>query len=428
MRKGIAALVAIATILSGCAPNIAGSGRPPAALVADDVYYDTQTIVGPCYDPAEAVPLLAALASAVISTGVNRIGDAIKAASETETRTVTARRNVELRQGEGLGPCVTVVRGWFYRNPPSFPDDPSPSPFAVNDKSKWPLSNAQEVAQFWRWGLHMASTPDFYFQGRIVASTDKTAYAVLPLAASLDRPLSSVPLRPGGQRSVLVSFAFSDVGKSADFQKVGGTTIVLGKMEPGRLLKFSSISCFAKGNGGSLESLRLTGDKCIGQKDFDTLIRSPFESEWFSVTLGEKSKPMMVQALVSETRSPSQFLAFVSDVFAASKGRIAEELQQELIPSIGDDSAEAALSAKEKLANDADTAQGKAITDLRACVAAPTDPAKRIAARASLRSFVQAARKAGRSTGVSSAQLDAITPGSDDAAPCQSALDAAVAS
>lgn len=423
-RKWALAAATVSTTLSGCAPHIAGTERPPTALAADNVYYDTQTIVGPCYAPAEAAPLLAAVASAVIAAGVNRVGDAIKAAADTETKVVTARRNVELRKGKGLGPCVTVARGWFYRNPPAF--DPA-SPFHVNGKSKWPLTSQPEVAQFWRWGLHMAATPDFYFQGRIVPSTDKTAYTVLPLEATLDKPISSTPLRPGGKRNVLVSFAFAEVSKGVDLQKGGGTTIVLGRMEPGKHLKFANISCFASGKDGDLGLLLKSGQNCLGAGPFDTLIRSPFESEWFTVALGETSKPMMVQALVSETRSPSQFLSFVSDVFGATKGRITEELQQGLIPSIGDDAIEAEKSANEKLASDADVAQGKAITDLKACVAAPNDPAKRIAARNSVRSYVQAARKAKRNTGVSDADINAITTNGTDAAVCQTALDRVVA-
>lgn len=425
MRRWVLAAGAATTALSGCAPHIAGSERPPTGLVADNVYYDTQTIVGPCYAPAEAAPLLAAVASAVIAAGVNRVGDAIKAAADTETKVVTARRNVELRQGKGLGPCVTVARGWFYRSPPAF--GPA-SPFHVNAKSQWPLTSQPEVAQFWRWGLHMAATPDFYFQGRIVPSSDKAAYTVLPLEATLDKPISSTPLRPGGKRSVLVSFAFVEVGKGVDLQKGGGTTIVLGRMEPGRHLKFANVSCFASGTGGDLAPLLKSGQNCVGTGPFDTLIRSPFESEWFTVPLGEKSKPMMVQALVSETRSPSQFLSFVSDVFGATKGRLTEELQQGLIPSVGEDAIEAETAANEKLASDADIAMGKAITDLKACVATPSDPAKRITARNSLRSHIQAARKAKRNAGASDADITAITTNGTDAAVCQTALDRVIAS
>lgn len=421
MKTCIITIFGLATLIAGCAPHIAGTERPPSILPQDKVYYDTQTVVGPCATDAEAAPLLAAVASAVIAQGVNRIGDAIKASADTETKVVTARRNLELRKGKGLGPCITIVRGWFYREPPAY--DPAPSPFYVNIKSQWPTNSQPEVAAFWRRGLHMAGTPDFYFQGRIVSSTDGAAYTVLPVMASLDRPISSTPLRPSGTRSVLVSFAFAEAGKSLDLQKGGGTTIVLGKMEPGKLLRFADVNCYAAGKDGKLAPVT----SCPGEGTFDTLVRSPFESDWFSVSLGEKSKPMAVQALASETRSASQFLSFVSDVFGATKGTLTERLQQGLIPSVGDAAEETELAAKEKAANDADTAQGKAIADLKACTAAPDDQAKRIAARVSLRSYIQAARKAERQSTIGAGLVDAITTDGIDAGPCQTALSAVIA-
>lgn len=408
--------LAAAVILSGCAPHIAGIERPPAPLVPPDVYYDTQAVVGPCDASAESVVILSAIAAAVIAQGVNRIGDAIKAAGETETTVVTANRNIEINQ-RGLGPCVTVVRGWFYRAPPSY--DPA-SPFSFNPKSHWPHEQAAEIQAYWRAGLFLASTPDFYFQGRIVSSTDKTSYTVLPVQASLDKPISSTMLR-GGARSILVSFAFTEAGKPADLQKGGGSTIVLGRMEPGELITFSSANCFASGTGGELTPTHPIG-KCPDAGKFDTLIRSPFESEWFSVLLSDKSKPMTLQALVSETRSPSQFLAFVGDVFGATKSQLTDKLQRELIPSVGDDAAEADLSAKEKLDNEADAAQGKAITDLKNCVATPADAAKRLTARSSLRSYIQAARKAKRPSKVTTALIEAIMPSESTTAACQNAL------
>lgn len=424
MRNSATAILAMGSTLAACAPHIAGSERPPADIASSNVYYDTQTIVGPCATDAEALPLVAAVASAIIAQGVNRIGTAIKSAAETETKIVTARRNVELRRGKGLGPCVTVVRGWFYRTTPTYPGATDPSPFHNDTRSSW--TERDNPSRFWRWGLFMASTPDFYFQGRIVASTDGAAYTVLPVTAFLDRPISNTPLRPSGTRSVLVSFAFSEVGKSVDLQKGGGTTMVLGRMQPGKPLRFEDVSCYSSGSGGTLAR---STTACPAAGSFDTLVRSPFESDWFSVALDDKrSRPMTVQALVSETRSPSQFLAFVGDVFADTKGALTDRLQQAAIPAVGEAADETELAATEKAASEADAAQGKAITDAKACVAAPDDGAKRAAARVSLRAYVTAARKASRATTLTAAMIDAVTTNGTDPAPCQAALDAALAS
>ena len=178
-------------------------------LAPDNVYYDTQVVLGKCTDQAEA-GFLAAIASAAIAQGVNRIGDAITAAAKSETTVVLARRNVEIRKGQGLGPCVTVARGWFYRNPPSFGPNPAKSAFAVDPNSSWKFNNDGDTPQkFWLAGLHLAATPEFYFQGRIVTSRDNGSYTILPMFASLDRPISNTPLRPSGKRNVLVAFAIS---------------------------------------------------------------------------------------------------------------------------------------------------------------------------------------------------------------------------
>lgn len=418
MRMATAGMAASAILLSGCAPHIAGSGKPPATLSESQNYYDTQTVVGPCTSAAESA-ILASIASAVIAQGMNRIGDAIKAAADSETRTVLARRNVEFRKGKPIGPCVTIARGWFHRGALDY----GKSAFIANPDSQWPYAERAEVASFWRAGLALAATPDFFFQGRIATATDGSAYTIVPLAASLDEPISSTPLRPSGTRSVLLSFAFSEVGKSADLQKGGGTTITLGKMVPGEYTEYSGAACVA--GVAANQATPLTD--CTKTEAYDMIVHSPMESEWFSVPLTDKGKPMMLQALVAETRSASQFLAFVSDVFGATKAAATTELQQALIPSVGDAAAETELSAREKADNDADTALAKAIVDLKGCVAAPADPAKRLAARSSLRSYLQAARKAERTVDADGAAA-AISTGGSDAGACQAGLDKIMAS
>jgi hypothetical protein len=424
MRKCLFGFASAAVLLNGCAPHIAGTERPPTILARGNVYYDTQVVLGPCTDQAEA-GILAAIATAAIAQGVNRIGDAISAAAKSETTVVLARRNVEIRRGQGLGPCVTVARGWFYRKPPSLGPNPAKAAFAVDPESSWRFNEDGDTPdKFWRAGLHLAATPEFYFQGKVVTSQDKAAYTILPMFASLDRPISNTPLRPSGKRNVLVAFAISDLGKPADLQKGGGTTISIGKMEPGTAVTFSGVSCFsttvARGEAAVLSNT------CPDDGKFDMLIRSPFESDWFSVALADKSKPLALQALVSETRSPSQFLAFVGDVFGATKGTLTQELQRALIPSVGDEADATELAAKEKADNEADVAQGKAIADLNACVASPGEPAKRVSARSSLRSYIAAARKAERPTSANSAHVDGIVTNGTDADPCKAALNAVV--
>lgn len=410
MVKHAAYLVSIAILLNGCTAHIAGTERPPLALAKEDIYYDTQLVVGPCDGPEEAVPLLPLVAATVISKGVDHIADAVKAAAAAETKTVTARRNIELRKV--LAPCITVARGWFYRTRISLD-----SKFDVNLTSHFPFSSIAEIAPLRRAGLELAATPDFFFQGRIVNSTNQSAYSVLPVMASLDKPIASTPLRPSGARSLMIAFSFADAGHPIDLSKGGGATIVIGRIAPGNILRFSKIDCYASMTNQKLDEKL---DICPGKDSVDSLVRSPFASDWFSVTLDSNiTKPFTISALVSETRSESRFLSFVSDVLGAVKDTASKDLQSSFIPSTG-------LAATETANNAADIAQVKAIGDLKACVASPADAGVRTQARASMRTFIAAARAAGKRF-EDDALANAIKTDGNDAIACQAAMNAATA-
>ena len=402
MLKAVAGATAV--VAAGCA-SVAGSGKPPPALTLNSAHYATQAVLGPCVGDAESA-ILTSIASAVIAQGVNRIHEAVKAAAATKTETALTQRNVEVAKGKGLGPCVTIARGWFYRTQPSYGGGASPkSAFAINAKSAWPYNSDEDTpAKFWRTGLFLAATPDFYFQGRIVASTDKSAYAIQPVNASLDTPLVSQFFRPGGERHVLISVALTDVGKGVDLRKAGGTTITLGAMKPGELLRFSDELCIYKRPATGSSQI-----DCPKPETADLVMRGSFQSDWFSVPLTDSLKPMNLQALVSETQSPSDFLQFVADVLGDSKTAITKGLQEELIPSVGDTADETELAAEEKAQSDYDTAYAKAFAELSGCAASQKDLGKRVAARVATRAVIQAGRKAKRDPGVTAADVEAIT-------------------
>ncbi|HYI40760.1 MAG TPA: hypothetical protein VE053_10610 [Allosphingosinicella sp.] len=410
------ALLSISAItLAACTPNLAENARPPQTLLPPAVSYGTQVVMGRCMPGAEA--LIPAILGSVIAQGVNRIGSAIQAAAAQETKVVVARRNIEMRaMNDSRGLCVFVARGWFYRDAPTFAAaGVDPSPFYAKPGSAFKYAQPDAL---WRNGLFIAATPDFFFQGKVVKATDNSAYSIIPIEATMDKPISTTPLRPSNMRRVLVSFAVTEVGKGVDLNKGGGTTMVIGPMRPGVRLTFPKGLCAAYLANGSQ-----TPNQCPEEGKFDVLMRSNFESEWFSLGLAAKSKPMNLQALVSETRDASEFLGFVAAVFGDIRGDLTTELKENLISSVGAAAEEVELSAEEKAENELDAAYAKAVTELRACVATPADSSKRSTARAALRALIAAARKAERTAfPVDGADLESIVPADDDPQPCQTVL------
>jgi hypothetical protein len=421
-KRSIAAAASAFTLVS-CAPHMAEDSKPPSRLSAPVVMYGTQVVTGNCIGEAEAAGLPAMILGSVIAQGVNRIGAALTAAAAEETKVVTARRNIEVRKSDtGLGECIMIARGWFYRDSP-FGDTNrdgtrrDPSPYFGNSESAFPYKAPNDL---WNAGLYIAATPDFFFQGRIGMSTDKSSYTVLPIEATLDRPISTTELRPTNKRRVLVSFAFSEVGKGADLSKAGtGTTLILGAMRPGVLMTFPKEACVVYYVDGG----RRAAPTCPREDSFDLLMRSTFESEWFNVPLTQKSKPMLLQAAVSETRDASAFLGFVAAVFGDVKGKVTSELQEALISSSREAAEDVELSAEEKAENEFDTAYSKAVTDLKGCVAAPTDASKRTGARAALRGLIGAARKADKAGfAITTEDVDRIKVNGTTDDACQAAL------
>lgn len=385
-RLAIVTLTSIGVLMSGCT-QAAGSKAPPRPLPVADVSYSTQVSTGPCVAGEEAVGLLATLAGAFIAKGVNRIGMGLQGAARAETITALARRNLELTD-QGLGPCIVVARGWFYRKLPTGQDS-----FAINPASQFPMNSVEDVAGLWRMGLFVAATPDFYFQGRLVPNSNRTAYTVVPIHASLDRPISANTLR-GDDRSMMIAFAVSAGGASS--VQGGGSTVVLGRIRPGMLTTFPPPTCVVTKRVGAQAST--SPETCpqgpTSPVDAIRIVRADYESEWFSPSLGKDLKTVTLLALVSETRDESKYLSFLSEVFTTAQPAVTTALQNELVPELGAAAEETDLAAREAAATAYDKALVDVLAALDGCIANPSDVAKRTGARVGLRSFVAAARKA----------------------------------
>lgn len=410
-------MVSASALLSGCA-HPAGGGN--ALRSPHELTYGTQVGTGPCVAGAEAVPFLATLAGALISQGVSRIGKELEGAAAKDTQKTLARRNLELSE-KGLGPCIVVARGWFYKKEPT---GVGITQATFNPKSEFPIKDDPGMGELWNMGLYLAATPDFYFQGRLVPNANRSAYTVLPIHATLDRPLLAHSMR-SNRRGVTIAFGLASGGASAISS--GGSTVVLGELRPGVLAKFPAATCMVtrvvKTQDG--EETQTKVEDCPSgptpPSDVVRITRTPFESEWFTPGVSKELKPMTLLAEVTEVRNPSRFLEFVAALFKDVQPTMTTALQRELVPALGAEAAETALAAEEAADTAYDKALVEAYTALTACVAAPADISKRSAARAAARSLIAAARKAKKSISLNSGHVEAIQLRIADAAPCEAA-------
>lgn len=420
--------IVLASLTLGACSHTAGDGKPLVTPSKSDLYYGSQVSLGPCLGDGESA-LGTAFATALITTGVNRIGAAIKSAAAGQTTTSLARRNIEISNRGPIGPCVYVARGWFHRARPNF-DDASGAGYVQSERTGFVYDDAGGRAALWGSGLYLAGTPDFFFQGQVVASEGNRAYTIVPRKAWLAEPLVANDLRSDA-RNVLLSFALVPLDKPATLEK-GGSTVVLGRLEPGVMRNFPAQPCAGRvrtattnGPNGPINTQTAIG--CDGDATgLDYLVlRSSFESEWFTVSLTADRQPMTLLALASETRGSSAFLAYVSDVFTATAPALNTALANELVPDSIAAAGEAEITASELLLTGYDTAYGAAATAFAECVAAPANAAKRTTARVALRNLLAAARRA--EIPVGSLTTLQISADGDDPAQCQAARDAIVA-
>ncbi|WP_157672752.1 hypothetical protein [Achromobacter denitrificans] len=399
--------------LAGCA-HVAFEQQPPSNLDSEKLVYKTQTFIGSCA-PRQESAIVAALASAAISQGITKIGEAIKSAAQTDTVTYSSSQNLEISQGAKFGPCITVIRGWFYRDAPDL-STRNTVQFSSNDSSAWPYGRGA-VGDFWQHGMAIASTPDLYFRGLIVVSGDKSMYAIQPLEATLDKPYATTQLRPSGERYVTISFAIDK--NVVDVKKSPGATLIIGKIRPGQEAKFSKQKCTYEDNENPVD--------CNAPNSF--IIYNAEISNWFSVPIDKSLKPMQIQTLVTETRDASKFLDFVGGVLSDStvKGALASTAQEVVLSSVRQSAEDSEKSSQRKADNDFDKAWQEARTALQLCIKEPANVNARLGARSALRSAISAAVNASdtytQPFRASDAQAAAIQPNASSAAACQQALD-----
>jgi hypothetical protein len=216
-------------------------------------------------------------------------------------------------------------------------------------------------------GVWPADKPDFFFEGAIVTSEDKTAATVRPMLAVMYAPQGDRSTG-GSERSVTIFFAFSSAGTRPNLDTNPAATVVLGPMSLGLVQRYPT-------QGGSNKS------------------STPYEASWFTLSEADARKPLTVTGMIAETQSGSSFFAFLASIFndeAVTKAT-ADMANVILVPG-----ARATVEANEikeqrTAADKVDTTIADAIVKLTACHAAGKNAlAKGAEAKVSLRAYLAA--------------------------------------
>lgn len=357
VRKTCMSLLGTSTLfgLSACVP--AHTPTVPAAATPN-IVEGMQVGLGDCVttQPPTGKGLTDTVLTALVSKGVNLIGNALTEAGKDKTWKAMGSRN--LPGGAAFPACVQVVRGRFKTDAPAASADWLTAYAAISNPYDQLKKN----------GLWPADKPDFFFEGVIVKSEDKTAATVRPVFAVMNEP-QGTRSSGGEDRSVVAFFAFSTAGTRPDLNANPAATVVLGSMVPGRILRFPAA-------GTAVNS------------------STPYEASWFTLSESDARKPLTMTSLISETQSGSPFLAFLASIFndEAVKKAITERANVILVPGAAAAAEDKETKEQRTAADTADSKLADAITKLIDCKAAPAKEvlAKGAAAKAALRSYLAA--------------------------------------
>lgn len=396
----VVVLLLLVTLLSGCGGLRMREDTAMAPSYAPNAEYATQVSIGECAFARQeeaADPISNALLATAISTGINRIGSALNEAAKEKSVSAKASRNIEVT-AETFGPCVQIVRGWFYQDP--FPWGTENDPFAGNPKyvaaQGWfspDFITRKEFHTLWvRNQLWLAAQPEFFFEGRIMRASNN-ALTIAPQYVRLNEPLFTRTLRRDPSRHVAVFLSFHTPGTAVDAEANPGATFVLGKLMPGEARIYpdpQSIVKFAPKVG--------------------VLNRWPHESDWFTLAVGKEKEPWIVSAAVTEKQDANEFVAFIADVFSGAKDTVSTQVQDLVVPEKRAAVKETVTAAQETAFNTLDQKQVDALTALATCAQADAPTAQQASeVRIALRELNQAARGANKDVYASQACIEKIT-------------------
>jgi len=293
--------------------------------------------------------LLPVIAAGLITQLVNKVGTALSNAGEAKTWPTQAGRNFE-RKDKKLPQCLQLVRASFFNQPST----------QIGWNGELEKARAALAAN----GTFPAASPDYFFEGEIVASSDSTAFALRPVVSFMAKPAGARALRSGADRVVAMFLSITKPGDSPALATAPGATLKLGSHRPGVMKYYPTVADGAAFSG-------------------------PYDSAWFVLPKDYIGQPLTMNLLQTETQGESQFLRFFGTVLSDKSvtDEAGKQLQQTFIPSVGTAAAVAAQSTLNTQRNTAETARATALDKLDACIA---NPAKAAEAKQALRAFVAA--------------------------------------
>jgi hypothetical protein len=385
IKRLLLCLVAPLMLFPGCSAVHMREDTAGPPSYAPEAEYATQVALGECVftqGKEAAAALGGAILANAISGGINRIGTALTEAAKEKSLSAKATRNIEVTN-ETFGPCVQVVRGWFYPDP--FPLAAEGDALAGNPKfaaaQGWLSPEFISTPRFrtlWvRNQLWLAAPPDFMFEGRITRA-GANALAVAPQYVRLDESLFTRTLRRDHARHVALFLTFVPPGTALDAETNPGATLLLGRLRPGDAHRYPDPAAIARSTPEDVARNR-----------------SPHESDRFTLSIGKEKELWTVSAAVTETQDASEFLAFVAEVFGGAKETLGTEVQNLVIPEKRAAVREAAATTQETAATAYDQKQVAALAALDACAQADAPTGQQASeARVALREWNQAARGA----------------------------------
>jgi hypothetical protein len=347
--------ILIAAAIAILAPPLVMAKSPVVTQI--DVTKGMQIGIGQCVSQtAPSKGIAAAVLPALISKGVNLLGNALSQAGQEKVWMSLGSRNVEFTNVYPA--CIQIVRGRFKTTealssaPPGFQDLSLPS---------------TAYKQLVRNGIWISDKPDFFFEGAIITSENKNAIAIRPLHAALFSPQGKRAFRGDLERGVALFLAFSKPGERPDLSTNPGASIVLGQMSPNQTLRFDA------GNASSGST--------------------PYESPWFVLSETDARSPLTVNVMLAETQSGSEIFAFIASIFNDERVNkaVTDRANFLLVPGIAEAAKATIEQSQSSAATVADDKFGTVLAKLIECKKAGNDAVfEGVAARTALREYAAA--------------------------------------
>ncbi|WP_155635483.1 hypothetical protein [Burkholderia cepacia] len=420
--------------------------QPTLGPVETRVFYDSKCAFMPLPDSQNENPLLLAIAAAVIpaliSQATSSIGNTLKASSAAKTNPVTATTNLVISNSV-LPQCIQIVRGQFSGahwglsgSDPLITRAPDWFAEGMSDASRddGRQITKLDIDHIWdtlgqitsKSGVLLSQWPDFVVEIVVRDWQGHKALTAAPLFAAYGRPILSRMFR-SNSRNVQISFSIAAPGKAASS---GSGEITLGLLKPGtaQYYNLDALNRITNWNTPKPPAKQVTKDP-----------NAPMvkESPLFVPTI-DANGPNVITAVSTEAQDASEFLTFVSGVFASAAPAINTALTNAADSLLPKSSEQQLADAQTATTNDGKYASAvtSAFTALQTCAALewtgapPTDQATQVkiassvvAAASAQRAANTAADTAGKGHPHVFADSDIVLPGTANGPmQCKTAL------